>query len=259
VGLNADTRIGNEGPTHMRKIRKGTKRLGNAKTPPVYVSTKDARAALEELHALAPSLWRPIDRAFRGEWLKHRLREYVNVHGYASAGVCTLLEKAAAAYADVDYMRAIGMQQNDMAVVMMAHKLSVIAKGLELAAYEIAMREGRAKAELDALNSQSGQRLATALKETSDERKGRKKAPEFGGLVFTADDPWPGVDGNSFPLARARMPDNAEPLESTVDALPELPAIDDAPRSPNNAGKIERDEITGRWRPVGGGPIDEGL
>lgn len=196
------TRIGTRQATRLSKSQA---RHAGLATPPVYVSTRRGREAIAALHAKAPKEWRPIDRAYRRDWLRHRLREYVNVHGYASAGVCTLLEKAAAAYADGDYLRALGMSQSDPELLRQAHQLNDRGKQMELAAYEIAVREGKAKIELDRQERKGAERLAHVLQETREERAkfghaSKKKTPDimFGGITYTKDDPWPGADASTF-------------------------------------------------------------
>jgi len=163
-------------------------------SPPKYVSTKQGRAALDKLHETAPEAWRAIDKAYRADWFRHRLREYVAFHGYASAGVCTLLEKAAAAFADADYIRGLGAQQNDPDLLLRAHKLNLLAKGMEAAAMEIAAREGALRREANHLAA--GRGLAHAL--TEPERRapkgsrGHATEPEGIGRI-PSDDPWPGT------------------------------------------------------------------
>ena len=162
-------------------------------TPPKYVSTKQGRAALDKLHEKAPELWKSVDKAYRHDWFRHRLREYVAFHGYASAGVCTLLEKAAAAFADADYIRGLGAQQNDPDLLLRAHKLNLLAKGMEAAAMEIAAREGllRREANLHA----TGRGLAHALSEPGRKApqgsRGFRDEPQGIGRI-PEDDPWPG-------------------------------------------------------------------
>jgi hypothetical protein len=170
-------------------------------TPPKYASTKQGRAALDKLHEAAPETWRAIDKAYRADWFRHRLREYVAFHGYASAGVCTLLEKAAAAFADADYIRGLGAQQNDPDLLLRAHKLNVLAKGLEAAALEIAAREGALRKQANHLAA--GRGLAHALSEPtpaqppkgsrgfSDEPDGIGRIPSY--------DPWPGASAEAEP------------------------------------------------------------
>lgn len=143
---------------------------------PDHVVGQKGRKALNALQALAAPEWQAINRGWLGDWLRHRLREYVNVHGYASAGVCALLEKAAAAYADADYLRAIGYKLEDYQLVLKAGSSSDRAKSHELAAYEIACREGRAKRESDALREAAGNKLGNLLAESPEEKRQLKRA-----------------------------------------------------------------------------------
>lgn len=196
-------------------------------TPPVYVSTKRGREAIASLHNQAPKLWKPIDKAYRTDWLRHRLREYVNVHGYASAGVCSLLEKAAAAYADGDYIRGLawGPEGGDLGILSHAHRLNAMGRAMELAAYEIAVREGKARHELDKLASKGVERLAHVLQETREERAAhgaqavnRKNDPGtfFGGILDDGSVPlWPGVDGPALD----QQPKQEAPKEPSANKL----------------------------------------
>lgn len=177
--------------------RNWRKRAGGHRTPPAYVQTEPALVALRSLQALAPVEWKAIDAGWRVQWLRHRLREYVNVHGYASSGVCALLEKAAAAYADSDYLRALAYSNGEYGLLDKSMRCTAIGKSLELTAYEIAAREGAAKAALDALDQNHLQNLAEGLAERQGPAKGkpkrkangkRKANPDRAGGVLTLDD-----------------------------------------------------------------------
>jgi hypothetical protein len=126
--------------------------------------------ALAELHDLAAREWQAINRGWCTHWFKARIREYVNIHGYVSAGVSGMLLRCAAAHADADYLRALGYANKDHELVIKAQSFAQTAKGMELAAYEIACREGRAKRDSDALTESKGGRLAAALAEGSGSR-----------------------------------------------------------------------------------------
>jgi hypothetical protein len=180
-------------------------------SPPKYVSTRQGRAALDKLHEKAPELWKPIDKAYRTDWFRHRLREYVAFHGYASAGVCTLLEKAAAAFADADYIRGLGAEANDPELLIKAHRLNVLGKGLEAAAMEIAAREGALRKEANLLAT--GRGLAHALSEPVPKApkgsRGYSDEPDGIGRI-PSDDPWPG-DEPDDPVVETPRGENEGP------------------------------------------------
>ena len=139
--------------------------LPGARAPyPGYTVDAKAMAALKQLYDRSSSVAQAIN-ADSQLWLEHRIREYVNVHGYASSGVCALLRRAAAAYADADYLRALGYANEDAALTLKALSAGTAAKSYELAAYEIAVREGRAKREQDAMRESGAGKLARALAE----------------------------------------------------------------------------------------------
>jgi hypothetical protein len=181
------------------------------------VSTKAGREALRLLHEHAPELWKPIDQAYRRDWFRHRIREYVQHHGHASAGVCTLLEKAAAAFADADYIRGLGVRDDDPGTIMQAHKLNLIGKGLEAAALALCKEEKGARREMQSLTS-GGSSLALALTEPGRGfapagggvvRRPPKEACGFGGLPES--DPWPGETNDIDRQANDDDPEGSEP------------------------------------------------
>lgn len=167
--------------------RNWRKKRGVQRTPPAYVQTEPALIALRSLQDQAPAEWKAIDKGWRGQWLQHRLREYVNVHGYASSGVCALLEKAAAAYADSDYLRALAYSTGKYDLIDKSMRCTAIGKSLELTAYEIAAREGAAKAALDILDQNSLQNLAEGLAERQGPAKGKGKRLKNGKRVANPD------------------------------------------------------------------------
>jgi len=166
--------------------------------PPKYVSTKAGREALRLLHEQASPLWKAIDQAYRRDWFRHRIREYSDHYGYVSAGVCTLLEQAAAAFADAAYIRGLGARDDDTDLMGKASKLGVLAKGLEAAALALCKEERGARREMQALGHGT-QALARVLTEPgrgfqpagdSVARRPPKEATGFGSLPES--DPWPG-------------------------------------------------------------------
>src|SRR6187549_3449596 len=73
-----------------------TKRLNQSLTAKVKGQTEKpqliaADAGILERRRLftqADTGFQAINRSWTVTWFRHRLREYVNIHGYASAGVC---------------------------------------------------------------------------------------------------------------------------------------------------------------------------
>lgn len=166
------------------------------------VSDLGATRALNALHAKAPKEWRAITRGWCVSWFRNRVCEYVNIHGYVSAGVTAMLLRCAASHADADYLRAIGYATNDHTLVIKAQSFAQSAKSLELAAYEIACREGRAKRDTDALKESGGGKLARALAERPTDIEASGSGETHGWAGTRPDDDAPpsshapgGVDG----------------------------------------------------------------
>jgi hypothetical protein len=185
--------------------------------PPKYVSTKAGREALRLLHEQATPLWKAIDQAWRRDWFRHRIREYAEHYGHASAGVCTLLEQAAAAFADAAYIRGLGARDDDTDLMAKAHKIGLIAKGLEASALALCKEEKAARREMQALGH-GGQPLARVLTEpgrgftpTGDgvARRPPKEASGFGSLPES--DPWPGETSEIDRSANDDQEDDGEP------------------------------------------------
>lgn len=191
------------------------------------VSDLRATRALNALHAKAPKEWQAITRGWCVSWFRNRVSEYVNIHGYVSAGVTAMLLRCAASHADADYLRAIGYATNDHTLVIKAQSFAQSAKSLELAAYEIACREGRAKRDTDALKETSGGKLARALAErpTDIEASGSSETHGWGGTQVGDDatpfEPAPGgVDGLG-PHSAPTTPAENSPTFTDTESQPE--------------------------------------
>jgi hypothetical protein len=210
-------------PRHLAKPlkKRDWSKNGVKRNRALHRGVADAgRAALDALYARAPVEWQQINQGWSGRygsWFRNRVREYVNIHGYVSAGVTAMLLRCAASHADADYLRAIGYATNDHTLVIKAQSFAQSAKSLELAAYEIACREGRAKRDTDALKETSGGKLARALAErpTDIEVSGSSETQGWGGTRVGDDappfEPAPGgVDGqgpHSAPTPSNENPD----------------------------------------------------
>ncbi len=115
---------------------------------PDLVAADEGILERRRLFTEADAGFQAINRSWTVTWLRHRLREYVNIHGYASAGVCALLERAAEQYADGDYLRALAASQGGPGLAEGLHQAArhaQLARSHELAAWELAAREGMAK------------------------------------------------------------------------------------------------------------------
>jgi len=176
------------------------------------------------LFADADTGFQAINRSWTVTWFRHRLREYVNIHGYASAGVCALLERAAEQYADGDYLRALAASQGGPGLAEGLHQAArhaQLARSHELAAWELAAREGMAK---------------KASEDTPGRRNGKLQAiiaePAKG---VTIGQPWGGVGASELEHL---------PVEGPI---PEPPPVKPHPRT----GK-------GKEGGVGGGGVKSG-
>lgn len=119
-------------------------------------ATELALGVEADLLATAPREWAVINKAWTESWYRQRLREYLQIHGYVSAGVTALLKKAAEAYADSDYWRLTHAGRGSEARKGHADR----AKTYELSAFELAVRESKHKDDRD---SGVGGSIAEAL------------------------------------------------------------------------------------------------
>jgi hypothetical protein len=182
---------------HLRRKIKGQTELPNVVMP------DEGRAALAGFYGTADDGYQAINRSWTVVWLRHRLREYVNVHGYASAGVCALLERAAEQYADGDFLRATVASSGSRDIAEGLHQAArhaQLARSHELAAWELAAREGAAKKAIEGAGI-SGQtnrngKLALAIRETAGE--GVYEGQQWGG--HGADDLPPIPTGETPPV-----------------------------------------------------------
>jgi len=164
--------------------------------------------ALDGLHAKASAEWQAIRKGWCDEWFRQRVREYTNIHGYVSAGVSALLSRCSTAHANADYLTALGYSLMDHELVLKAQSFANTAKAMELAAYEIACREGRAKRDTDALNESKGGRLAAALSDGSAGPK-RSKATRVDGDLADVASPFdtpPGGVKDGAPIPAPTLP-----------------------------------------------------
>jgi len=174
--------------------------------PPDHVVSDGGQRARIELYGTANNHYREINRSWTLTWLRHRMREYVNIHGYASSGVCSLLERAAEQYADADYLRATAASKGDPdpSALKQAGQHAANARSHELAAWELAAREGvmrRALTETDGKISS----LANGLR---SEAAKSKPGSWDGGL--TAE----GVDAGAIDLRGSQYTHGSEDTQS---------------------------------------------
>ncbi len=135
-------------PKKRQLSRNLTRPHKGQKVAPQLQVTDAGMAARARLYALADSDYRDINHSWTVVWLRHRLKEYCEIHGYASAGVCASLERAAEQYADSDFLRATAASSGSKDIANALHQASrhaQLARSHELAAWELAAREGAAK------------------------------------------------------------------------------------------------------------------
>lgn len=145
--------------------RQGVKRADEA----AYAAADGGLRERQRLVALADNGYQEINASWTITWLRHRLREYVSIHGYASAGVCALLERAAEQYADGDFLRGTAASKGGDDLPEMLHQAArhaTLARSHELAAWELASREGVAKRAIeDAAGNNRNGKLAAIIAE----------------------------------------------------------------------------------------------
>lgn len=189
-------------PTRVRK-RTGQRQGKIAEPNPKLVVSDNGHAERLRLHAKAPQGWIAINKSYTVTWLRHRMREYVNVHGYASSGVCALLERAAEQYADCDWLRANAAANGATAAELkQAAQHAQLARSHELAAYELAAREGVAwRSQQDAGIKQHRTLAKSLLSEVTN-----SEPDEWGGIDGKAVDAWGKPDpGEVIPTPDAPM------------------------------------------------------
>ncbi len=142
--------------------------------PPDHVVSDGGQRARAELYAGANNHYREINRSWTLTWLRHRMREYVNIHGYASSGVCALLERAAEQYADSDYLRATAASAGnpDATALKQASQHAANARSHELAAWELAAREGVMRRQLGDNESKLSSLARGLRSEAADSKPG---------------------------------------------------------------------------------------
>jgi hypothetical protein len=154
--------------------------IGGLATPD-HVSNERATIALRELYAGADDRYQAINHGWRVTWLRHRMREYVNIHGYASSGVCALLERAAEQYADSDYLRATAASKGDPdpTSLKQASQHAANARSHELAAWELAAREGVMRRQL----GEQDEKVSKLARELNKETTSSEPMTWAGGLT----------------------------------------------------------------------------
>ncbi len=86
------------------------------------------------------------------KWRKVRTREFADIHGYVSSGASALLASASLALAGSRFLYEKAAASGDADLIRKASALAGDARQAELAAWELAAREGMAKRKLDAAN-----------------------------------------------------------------------------------------------------------
>jgi hypothetical protein len=90
--------------------------------------------------------FRPFQRWGR-RYASHRRAELARVHGDLSAGVGAMIESAALGLAAARYLHQVAAETRDPALFKQASALAVDARQNELAAWELAARESKARPE----------------------------------------------------------------------------------------------------------------
>lgn len=210
--------------------RKFKRKHKGQKVAPQLQVTDAGMAARARLYAQADSDYRDINHSWTVVWLRHRLKEYCEIHGYASAGVCASLERAAEQYADSDFLRATAASSGSKDIANALHQASrhaQLARSHELAAWELAAREGAAKKVHD----------GTGISGMSN-RNGKLQAiiqehPAYPG----PDTGWGGVGPSGDPVPPFEAPQGVEgrgtisPSRSSKTKRPSSPLPLDAPPS----------------------------
>lgn len=103
-----------------------------------------AHGALVALEAQADPAWRASGKWGR-RYSAHRRAELTAAHGYLSAGASAMIDDAASIRADAKYLQARARAAGDAALSRQAASMLAEAKQLELAAWELAAREAKAR------------------------------------------------------------------------------------------------------------------
>jgi hypothetical protein len=148
---------------------------------PDHVVSDKGQQARALLYATANNEYREMNRSWTLTWLRHRMREYVNIHGYASSGVCALLERAAEQYADSDYLRATAASKGDPdpTSLKQASQHAANARSHELAAWELAAREGVMRRQL----GEQDEKVSKLARELNKETTSTEPMTWDGGLT----------------------------------------------------------------------------
>ncbi len=175
-------------PKQRQLARAITARVKGQKRKPDLVAADRGLLAKRALYATANTGYQDINYSWTVVWYRHRLREYVEIHGYASAGVCALLERAAEQYADGDFLRATIASSGAADIAEGLHQAArhaQLARSHELAAWELAAREGAVKKVHDGtgISGMSGRngKLAMAIREDCRDIRSND-GKEWGGI-----------------------------------------------------------------------------
>jgi hypothetical protein len=106
----------------------------------------------------------------RLEWLKHRRVELHNATGAVSAGVGAMLNAAAWSYAAGECASELAAAALDMELFRMAANLTTTARQHDLAAWEMAVREGQARGDDEGADLR--RRQAEFQRQLADRQKG---------------------------------------------------------------------------------------
>jgi len=170
-----------------KQLTRAITRNRTAKVEPTLIAADEGILERRRLFAEADAGFQAINRSWTVTWLRHRLREYVNIHGYASAGVCALLERAAEQYADGDYLRALAASQGGDKLAEQLHQAArhaQLARSHELAAWELAAREGVAKKQMEDTPGRRNGKLQAIIAEPAKD--------------ITRGQPWGGVGASEL-------------------------------------------------------------
>jgi hypothetical protein len=188
---------------------------------PDHVVSDKGQQARALLYGGANNEYREMNRSWTLTWLRHRMREYVNIHGYASSGVCALLERAAEQYADSDYLRATAASKGDPdpTSLKQASQHAANARSHELAAWELAAREGVMRRQL----GEQDEKVSKLARELNKETTNSEPMTWDGGLTGELVDAG-AIEGLPSPFAKPGPASTLPPAQGGRSSGPLLPA-----------------------------------
>lgn len=193
-------REGRTGP----QILVRTERIGEAADPKPDGEFKPKKGRKTKLAAfgLSPSVIKAGDQSYAAcldqanKYRKIRMKELAQLHGHVSAGAGALLASASLALAASRFLYQNAASDGDAATLKQASQLADSARQSELAAYELASREGVLKkrsaladAGMPWLLNPDGLDKAKSGRKTNAERQARDTDVTVPKLVESWDEP----------------------------------------------------------------------